>query len=235
MLLQWADFAIDHAEPILAEFRDRLLTVNDDIQGTAPVVLATVLSARGISGLPVHQQRIVLLGGPRSGAARVRPTAGRRHGVGPGPGWRRRPRVGGNRLAVCAGDRVRRPGRDLAGHNAFIFPAVGLAVIAAGATRMTETMLAAAAAALARLAGAGRPVGAGLLPPVDDLADLAPRIALAIAVRAVADGVAPPRNPRELADRIAQVRWRPRHQRVPDAGDDAGVESDGDRPDRVIA
>jgi len=62
VLLQWEDFAIDHAEPILAEFRDRLLTFNDDIQGTAAVVLATVLSACTISGTPIHEQRIVLLG-----------------------------------------------------------------------------------------------------------------------------------------------------------------------------
>ncbi len=62
VLLQWEDFAIDHAEPILAAFRDKLLTFNDDIQGTAAIVLATVLSACRISSTPIADHRILLLG-----------------------------------------------------------------------------------------------------------------------------------------------------------------------------
>ena len=62
VLLQWEDFAIDHARPILERYRDRLLTFNDDIQGTAAVVLAALLRAVGISGTRLVDQRIVLLG-----------------------------------------------------------------------------------------------------------------------------------------------------------------------------
>ena len=42
MLLQWEDFATPHARPILERYRDQMLTFNDDIQGTAAVVLAAL-------------------------------------------------------------------------------------------------------------------------------------------------------------------------------------------------
>ena len=42
VLLQWEDFATAHALPILERYRDQLLTFNDDIQGTAAVVLAAL-------------------------------------------------------------------------------------------------------------------------------------------------------------------------------------------------
>jgi malate dehydrogenase (oxaloacetate-decarboxylating) len=48
-----------------------------------------------------------------------------------------------------------------------------------------------------------------LLPAWSDVPDIAVRIAQAVAVQAVADGVAPPRSSAELSERIAQVRWFP--------------------------
>ncbi len=100
-------------------------------------------------------------------------------------------------------------------NNAYIFPAMGLAAIAAGATRVSDTMFVAAAAALAEIAGANTRPGAGLLPPVDDLAGIASLIALATATRAVADGLAPHRTRDELAARIDQIRWQPSYQPTP--------------------
>src|SRR5262249_3752964 len=41
--LQWEDFATPHARPILERYRDQLLTLNDDVQGTAAVALGAVL------------------------------------------------------------------------------------------------------------------------------------------------------------------------------------------------
>lgn len=84
--------------------------------------------------------------------------------------------------------------RRTARSSPFIFPAVGRAAIAAGATRVTETMFV-TATALAGLAAADRQGHAGLLPPVDDLAAIAPRIAVEVAARAAAEGVASPDPP----------------------------------------
>ena len=60
--LQWEDFASTHAQPILDKYRDQLLTFNDDIQGTAAVVLGAVLSAVRHSGVALRDQQIVFLG-----------------------------------------------------------------------------------------------------------------------------------------------------------------------------
>jgi len=62
VLLQWEDFAGANASRLLARYRDQLCTFNDDIQGTAAVAVATLLAAMAISGVPLEQQRVVVLG-----------------------------------------------------------------------------------------------------------------------------------------------------------------------------
>jgi malate dehydrogenase (oxaloacetate-decarboxylating) len=62
VLLQWEDFAGTNAARLLAKYRDRLCTFNDDIQGTAAVVLATLLAAMKASGASLPEQRIGILG-----------------------------------------------------------------------------------------------------------------------------------------------------------------------------
>ena len=67
-LLQWEDFGASHARPILDTYRDKLLTFNDDIQGTGAIVLAAALSAARVTGVPIEDQRVVVFG---AGAAAV--------------------------------------------------------------------------------------------------------------------------------------------------------------------
>lgn len=67
VLLQWEDFAEHHAHLLLDRYRDRLCTFNDDIQGTATVVLAVVLSALRQTDRPLADQRVVLVGAGSAG------------------------------------------------------------------------------------------------------------------------------------------------------------------------
>ena len=62
VLLQWEDFAGGNAAKFLDRYRNLLCTFNDDIQGTAAVATATLLSAINVTGVSLKDQRIVCLG-----------------------------------------------------------------------------------------------------------------------------------------------------------------------------
>ena len=100
-------------------------------------------------------------------------------------------------------------------NNVYIFPAMGLAVTAAEATRVTDEMMRVAAATLGEASPALADSNQPLLPAWSDVPDIAVQIAHAVAAQAVADGVAPKRSNRELTERIAQVRWIPAYPAVP--------------------
>jgi malate dehydrogenase (oxaloacetate-decarboxylating) len=67
VLLQWEDFAKPHARPILDKYRDRLCTFNDDIQGTAAVVLGALNGALKVTGTKFRDQHVVILGAGGAG------------------------------------------------------------------------------------------------------------------------------------------------------------------------
>ncbi|MBI3212085.1 MAG: NAD-dependent malic enzyme [Simkania negevensis] len=67
VLLQWEDFSKEHAQPLLTKYRDQLCSFNDDIQGTAGVVMAGIFSALKALNSSLKEQRIVLYGAGSAG------------------------------------------------------------------------------------------------------------------------------------------------------------------------
>ena len=97
-------------------------------------------------------------------------------------------------------------------NNALVFPGLGLGVTVAGATRISDGMISAAADAVARMSDASQP-GAPLLPPMTDLRAISASVAIAVATAAADEGLAQT----ELYDTIQQVHdamWRPVYPRI---------------------
>ncbi|MFI7016670.1 NAD-dependent malic enzyme [Streptomyces sp. NPDC050164] len=316
-LLQWEDFATAHAYPILERYRDRLLTFNDDIQGTAAVTLGALSTAANVSGTALSEQRLVILGagsaaigvadmirtamieeglsedeatarfwildvdgllvrsrteltpqqrtfarddnevtdwdgtGLAEVVRRVEPTAliglSTAHGAfteeivrqmgstcerpvifplsNPTSHSEAEPadltRWTDGRALIATGSPF--PPLTVDGHevpvaqsnNVYVFPAMGLAVTASRATRVTDRMMVAAARAVAECAvraahGEDGPVP--LLPPLTGMRESAREIALAAALAAVEDGVAPRATEAELREAIAKTQWTPRYE-----------------------
>ena len=314
--LQWEDFANPHARPILERYRDKLLTFNDDIQGTAAVALGAILGAVKVTGTNLKDQQIVIFGAgsaatgvadglraamTEEGLTEVQ-ARGRfwlinskgilhsgRKDLAPEQmvyaqpesrvaGWPRTSNgnvglsdvigqinttiliglstVGGafsERVVREMASKVQRPiifplsnptskseataedlipwtnGRALVAtgspfapvnfdgrkipiaqcNNVYIFPAIGLGVVASRARRVTDTMMLEAARTLAANSPALKDSSASLLPPLTDLRRVAAEIAVGVGIAAQKDTVAAPMIEDELRVRVSATQWTP--------------------------
>jgi len=320
-LLQWEDFAKDNARNLLDRYRDRILSFNDDIQGTGAVTLAGWLAAVEISGVPLADQRIVMLGagsaatGIAEQIVAVMVEAGipleqarrtiwlidsrdlvhtRRTGLEAVKmlyaqpyemleGWTREGSeaftlydVVSNVRPTCLIGTSAQPGafdertvREMARHverpvifplsnptskseavpadliawtegralvatgspfepvtyggrtfmigqcnNVFIFPGVGLGVIAVGAKRVTDAMFIAAARALSAFSPARQDPTASLYPSLTQVRDVSRAVAQAVAAEAVRSGLAAPLSAEEQTARINATMWTPAYPQV---------------------
>lgn len=321
-LVQFEDFALATATPLLERYRDELCCFNDDIQGTASVAVGTLLAACRAKGERLSEQRIVFAGAGSAGCGiaeqiimvmqqegltrveakerlfmlnrqgllldstpglldfqkelatapeqiqdwvlnhseapdaialldvvrNAKPTA--LIGVTGQPGLfdqsvvtamlehAERPLIMplSNPTALAEGqpaDILRwTEGRamvatgspfapvELAGqryeiaqcNNSYIFPGVGLGVIAAQATRVTDNMMIAASRALAEASPMVRTGQGALLPHLENIRQVSKLIARAVFMQAMEDGVAVP-MPEDVVDaKIAENFWEPAYR-----------------------
>jgi malate dehydrogenase (oxaloacetate-decarboxylating) len=321
VLLQWEDFALANARTLLDRYRDRLCAFNDDIQGTGAVTLAGVLAAVHVTGSPLAEQRVVILGAGSAATGiaeqlvaamvsaghdlaearsmiwlldsgglvhtgRTIKEQGRKPYAQPAqrvaewsvadPSHVTLEDVVGNVHPTILIGAAAQPGaftedivREMARHvprpivfalsnptskceatpaavlewtdgralvatgspfapvvrgglvtrigqcnNSFVFPGVGLGVIAAGARRVSNEMFVAAARALSQLSPAEHDPADALYPPVEDVRSVSRHVALAVAAEAQRAGLAEPTTRTELEQRIARTMWTPRYPRL---------------------
>jgi len=94
-------------------------------------------------------------------------------------------------------------------NNIYIFPAMGLGLVAARARRVTDGMILTAGRTLAANAPALKDPSASLLPALGDLRKVAIQIATAVGLEAQRAGVAPATTEEELRRRVISAQWTP--------------------------
>jgi len=96
-------------------------------------------------------------------------------------------------------------------NNCYIFPGLGLGLIAVKAKYVTDSMLMAAALALANASPAKKNPQDNLLPPLTDIREVSFKIAMAVATEAIHLGVAEDIHFNDLEKTIRQLMWIPEY------------------------
>ena len=94
-------------------------------------------------------------------------------------------------------------------NNVFIFPAVGLGVIASGARRVTDQMMLVAGRALGEQTTALCGPDGPLMPAIRDLRRVAIEVAVAVAAEAQRIGLAPASSADDLRRKVVARQWNP--------------------------
>ena len=97
-------------------------------------------------------------------------------------------------------------------NNSYIFPGIGLGVLASKVRSVTEGMLIAASRTLADSSPDLTSVGAPLLPALDEIRNLSRLIARRVAKQAMEDGVARELTELALEKAIDKVYWEPQYR-----------------------
>lgn len=98
------------------------------------------------------------------------------------------------------------------GNNAYIFPGVGLGVVAVGATRVTDEMFATAARSLANLVNEGDLKQGALFPPLTKVREISARIAVDVAEVCYKRGLATVPKPKDMVKFIEAQQYQPVYQ-----------------------
>jgi malate dehydrogenase (oxaloacetate-decarboxylating) len=96
-------------------------------------------------------------------------------------------------------------------NNMFIFPGVGLGVLASGARRVTNEMFIAAARTLSSFSPARKNPNASLYPQIEDVREVSRGVALAVGLAAQQAGVANPITLDDLKRRVEEQMWKPHY------------------------
>ncbi|MGD9107905.1 MAG: NAD-dependent malic enzyme [Gammaproteobacteria bacterium] len=93
-------------------------------------------------------------------------------------------------------------------NNAFVFPGIGLGVIAVKARRLTSEMIWAGCCALTKCVPTTQDIAAPLLPGLEDIQAVSSKVAAAVAKQAIIDGVAPQID---IEQAVFDAIWRPKY------------------------
>ena len=99
-------------------------------------------------------------------------------------------------------------------NNVFIFPGVGLGVIASGADRVTDAMFSAAARVLSEFSPALTDADAPLYPPVESVREISRKVAVAVGVEAQQAGLTETTSLEELERNVREKMWSPHYVRL---------------------
>jgi len=95
------------------------------------------------------------------------------------------------------------------GNNVFIFPGLGMAAVVGGIARVTDTMISAAASALAAEVTNAELAQGLLYPATSRLRTVSAEVAVAVTLQAIEEGACPKMSEDEVRAKLAEAEWHP--------------------------